>query len=416
MSTNKNKQILKYVSVALIAIIIISGGAYALNLFTPASNPQTSPSPSTSPTQTPSSSPTPSSATSPSPTATTSATPNPTATPEPENENITVTDMVGRTVTLPKNVNTVVTTVPDTLRLVVMLGAVDKVVGVSSYVSMGYAPKMEDILAYPELANVSQVGASSEVDAEMIAQIQPDVVFLYAPYSNLVDSIEETAHVPVVCISAGSYGSQATGDFYTAIRLAGTILGKEAEAEAIVTYYEEQISNIQSRVASIPESERKTVFLANWANRQGTGWTTRDYWPVTIAGGINLAQDLTANYMEVDKEQILSWNPDVIFIHGYKGKSAVTDILNDALLQGTTAVQDGEVYGLFGPYIGSDPKMWLVDMYMVGKTLYPEQFSDVDVIAQGHAVFEHFYGDSGAQIFDEALANRGMYLSDALTP
>jgi iron complex transport system substrate-binding protein len=324
--------------------------------------------------------------------------------------------MVGRNVTLPKNVKTVVTTIPDTLRLVTMLGAVDKVVGITSYISMGYASKMEDVLAYPQLVNVSQVGAASEVDAEMIAKIQPDVVFLYAGYSNLVTSIEETAHVPVVCISASSYGSQAASELYGALRLAGTILGKEAKAEEVIAYFEAQISSMQSRIASIPLSERKTVYIANWANRQGTGWTTRDYWPLTVAGGINVAQDLTANYMEVDKEQILSWNPDIIFIHGNKGKTAATDILNDALLQGTTAVKNNEVYGLFGPYIGADPKMSLVDMYIVAKTLYPAQFSDIDIIAKGHEIFQYFYGTSGPSVFDQATVNRNTYLSDTLTP
>jgi len=415
MSSSNNKQILKYVSVLLIAIVVISGGAFALNLFTPASEPNPTTSPTQTPTTTTQPTTTPSSSSTPSPTSTDSS-PSPTATAEPENVNITVTDMVGRTVTLPKNVKTVVTTVPDTLRLVVMLGAVDKVVGITSYISMGYAPKMEDVLAYPQLLNVSQVGASSTVDAEKIAEIQPDVVFLYAPYSNLVESIEQTAHVPVVCISAGSYGSQATGDFYTALRLAGTILGKEAKAEEIIAYYEAQISNMQSRIASIPLSERKTLYLANWANRQGTGWTTSDYWPVTVAGGINLAGNLSSTYMEVDKEQILTWNPDVIFIHGYKGKTAIADILNDSLLQGTTAVKNNAVYGLFGPYIGSDPKMWLVDMYMTAKTLYPTQFNDIDVLAKGQEIFQYFYGSSGAEIFDQTIENRGMYLSDNLTP
>jgi iron complex transport system substrate-binding protein len=275
---------------------------------------------------------------------------------------------------------------------------------------------MEDVLAYPQLLNVSQVGAASEVDAEKIAEIQPDVVFLYAPYSNLVSSIEEKAHVPVVCISAGSYGSQATGDFYTALRLAGKVLGKEAKAEEVIAYYQTQINDMQNRVASIPLSERKTVYLANWANRQGTGWTTSDYWPITVAGGINVGQNLTSTYMEVDKEQILNWNPDVMFIHASKTKTAATDILNDPLLQGTTAVKNGAVYGLFGPYIGSDPKMWLVDMYITAKTLYPTQFSDINVMTKGHEIFQHFYGDAGAKIFDDIIVNRSVYLSDTLTP
>ena len=332
----------------------------------------------------------------------------------PQEDYITVVDMVERSVNVSRNVQTVVTTVPDTLRLVVMLGEVDKVVGVTSYVDMGYAEKMEDVLAYPQLldSELARVGAASEVDAEKIAEIQPDVVFLYAPYSNLVSSIEEKANVPVVCVSAGS----TPEEFYSALRLVGKILDKETKAEEVISYYQSQIDFVASRVADVPSSEQATVYLANWANRQGTGWTTGSYWPVDAAGGINLAENVSDSHVEVSEEQILEWNPDVIFIHGYKGESAVDEILGDPLLQGIQAVKDGEVYGLFGPYIGYDPKMWLVDMYMIGKTIYPDKFSDVDMLATGEEIFQFFYGDTGSEVFNTVIANRGIYLSPDLTP
>jgi len=60
--------------------------------------------------------------------------------------------------------------------------------------------------------------------------------------------------------------------------------------------------------------------------------------------------------------------------------------------------------------------MWLVDMYMTAKTLYPTQFNDIDVLAKGQEIFQYFYGSSGAEIFDQTIENRGMYLSDNLTP
>ncbi len=371
MSAKKNKQVLKYVSVVLIAIVIVSV-AVTLLVF------------------------------------------NPTSESAPQEDYITVVDMVERSVNVSRNVQKVVTTVPDTLRLVVMLGAVDKVVGVTSYVDMGYAEKMEDVLAYPQLldSEVGRVGASSEVDAEKIAEMQPDVVFLYAPYSNLVSSIEEKANVPVVCVSAGS----TPEEFYSALRLVGKILDKETKAEEIITYYQNQIDSVQSRVADVPSSERSTVYLADWAYKYGVGWTSSAFWPVEAAGGVNVAQNLSASYMEVSEEQILEWNPDVIFIHGYKGESAVDEILADPLLQGIQTVKDGEVYGVFGPYIGHGPKMWLVDMYMIGKTLYPDKFSDVDVLATGAEIFQFFYGDAGSGVFDTVIANRGVYLSPDLTP
>jgi ABC-type Fe3+-hydroxamate transport system substrate-binding protein len=76
--------------------------------------------------------------------------------------------MVGRTVKVPKNVQRVVTTLPDTLRLVMMLNATNLVVGITSYVDMGYANKLEDVLAYPELLNpsIARVGAGAEIDRE----------------------------------------------------------------------------------------------------------------------------------------------------------------------------------------------------------------------------------------------------------
>lgn len=332
--------------------------------------------------------------------------------PTPEKGYVTVVDMANRTVEVPKDVRKVVTTVPDTLRIVVMLDAVDKVVGITSYVDVGYADKLEDILAYPQLLNVARVGKAAEVDIEKIAEVKPDVVFLYAPYVHLADQIEEKAKVPVVCIHAG----RDLKEFYKALRLAGLILGRSERAEEVINYFEREVSFVKSRVADIPVEERKHVYLANWAYRYGVGWTTTKYWPLEAAGGINVATEMPGNYIEVSKEKILEWDPDVIFIHGYKGKKAVEEILNDPLLQGVKAVKEGEVFGVLGPYIGYDPKTWIIDVYHIAKTLYPDRFQDVDVIKKGEEVFTFFYGKKGFEVFHKVIVNRGLYLSPELTP
>ncbi|TDA29917.1 MAG: hypothetical protein DSO04_06755 [Hadesarchaea archaeon] len=326
----------------------------------------------------------------------------------------TVQDMVGRTVQLPKNVQRVATTVPDTLRLVVMLGATDRVVGITSYVDMGYASKMEDVLAHPELLDpsIGRVGAGQEINIEKIAEIKPDVVFLYAPYSNLADQIEQGAKVPVVCVSAGTNPQE----FYTALRLVGKVLGKEAQAEKVIAYFEAKIQDVTKRIPKGQSPPR--VYLANWAYRQGVGWTSSQYWPLEAAGGVNVAKEVenrfNATYFEVSREQIVQWDPDVIFIHGYKGRSAAEEILSDPALKSVRAVKEGKVYGVCGPYIGYDPKMWIVDMYHIGKTLYPENFKDVDVVKVGEGVFKFFYGDNGPSVFHQVLTNRGLYLSPEL--
>jgi ABC-type Fe3+-hydroxamate transport system, periplasmic component len=112
-----------------------------------------------------------------------------------------------------------------------------------------------------------------------------------------------------------------------------------------------------SSVPRIPKGQSPPrVYLANWAYRQGVGWTSSQYWPLEAAGGVNVAKEVenrfNATYFEVSREQIVQWDPDVIFIHGYKGRSAAEEILSDPALKSVRAVKEGKVYGVCGPYIG----------------------------------------------------------------
>ncbi|MCC6013943.1 MAG: ABC transporter substrate-binding protein [Candidatus Verstraetearchaeota archaeon] len=327
---------------------------------------------------------------------------------------IIVQDMIGRNVNLSSNIQKVVTTVPDTLRLVVMLNATDKIVGITSYVDMGYANKLEDILAHPELLNssIARIGAAAEINIEKIAEIKPDVVLLYAPYSYLADQIEQKAKVPVVCVSAGS----SPQEFYKALRLVAKILDKEEQAEKIIAYFETKIQDVTNRIPKNQSAPK--VYLADWAYRYGVGWTTSQYWPLDITGAINVAKEVekrfNTTYFEVSKEQIIQWNPDIIFIHGYKGRTSAEAIINDPALQSIKAVRDRKVYGVFGPYIGYDPKTWIIDMYHIAKTIYPDNFKDIDIIKIGEDVFKFFYGDNGPLVFHQVLINRGIYLSPEL--
>jgi iron complex transport system substrate-binding protein len=337
---------------------------------------------------------------------------------EQEGAYVVVQDMVGRTVKVPKNVQRVVTTLPDTLRLVVMLNATNLVVGVTSYVDQ-YANNLEDVLAHPELLNpsIARVGTGAEMNIEKIAEVKPDVVFLSASYSHLASQIEQKAKVPVVCVGAGVVLTEmAPQEFYKSLRLVAKVLGREAEAERIIAYFESKIQDVAKRAPKVQSPPR--VYLADWAYRRGVGWTSSQYWPLEVAGGYNVAKEVekryNATYFEVSKEQIVLWDPDVIFIHASKGRSSAEAILNDPALKSVKAVKEGKVYGVFGPYIGYDPKIWIVDMYHIGKTLYPENFRDVDVIKLGEEVFKFFYGDKGPSVFHQILVNRGIYLSPEL--
>jgi iron complex transport system substrate-binding protein len=161
------------------------------------------------------------------------------STPKPAKTGyITITDMAGRTVEVPRPVKTVVTTIPDALRLVVMFGSVDNVVGVTSYVDK-YGSKMPCVIAYPELLNAARIGMAREIDVEKIAEVNPDVVFLYTPYADLADTIEKNTGVPVVCVNIPSDSPEG---LYKALRIVGKVLGEEEKAEEIINYFKAETS------------------------------------------------------------------------------------------------------------------------------------------------------------------------------
>ncbi|RLI81421.1 hypothetical protein DRP04_06185 [Archaeoglobales archaeon] len=325
---------------------------------------------------------------------------------------VEIKDMAGRTVKIPEKVERIATLFPANLRIIVMLNATDKVVGISNYFDK-YGDKLEDALAHPELLKAERIGSVGEPDMEKIAELRPDVIFIESAYAQIADTIEKNTGVPVVCINTSIYSGKLD-DFYKTIRLVARIIGKEKRAEKIIEYIDSEVENVTKRVKDIPKEETK-VFLSNWAYRHGISWTVKYYAPINLIAR-NVAENIPTHYMEVTKEQIIEWNPDVIFIHGYKGKSAVDEILNDPALQHVKAVKEGKVYGLFGPYIGYDPKTMIVDLYWAAKVIYPERFKDVDVMKKGEEVFTFFYGKKGAEVFHEVIENRGLYLSQELTP
>lgn len=332
---------------------------------------------------------------------------------KPKTGYVEIKDMAGRAVKIPEKVDKVATLIPANLRIIVMLNATDRVVGISNYFDR-YKDNLEDALAHPELLKTERIGSVSEPDMEKIAEIKPDLVFIESSYAQIADTIEKNTGVPVVCINTSIYSGKLD-DFYNTIRLVAKILGEEERGEEVIEYIDSEIKNITKRIDDVPKEEIPKVFLSNWAYRHGIGWTVKSYAPIDLIAR-NVAEGISAQYIEVTKEQIVEWNPDVIFIHGYKGKSAVDEILNDPVLQQVKAVKEGKVYGLFGPYIGYDPKTMIVDLYWAAKVLYPDRFEDIDVMKKGEEVFTFFYGERGAEVFHEVIKNRGLYLSQEMTP
>jgi len=327
---------------------------------------------------------------------------------------IKIVDCAGRVVEVPTNVSRVVDlAILDGIRFMVQLQAQDKLVATNQFVKdymfgekgkkRGYWFAVNE-KRFPELKNLPSVGTYDNPNVELIMSLKPDVILMYRTKGELADTLQKKTGIPVVCIGDG-------GNFsFKSLRILGKILGKEERAEELINYANKKIEKIESVTSQIPENERQKVLLLFWPFR---GLRTTPYYaPLEVAGGINVAAGKTPQKsfgLEITKEQIVEWNPDVIFIHAGSKKPwlKVEDILNDPILKSTKAVKNKRVYYTKGYMIGWDPATGLCEAYYMAKLLYPDKFKDLDVEKECNEILKEFYGYDG--MYDELLNHTLLY-------
>ena len=310
---------------------------------------------------------------------------------------LTLIDQADRTVTVPRPIERVVSTFPSLTRVIVELGGVDKLVGVSDYTTMDkYAANLLELRAYPELKELPGVGSYREPNLEQIVFLKPDVVFS-SRSPEQANVIQMNTGIPTVALSV-SYPYEGKGGAFEAYRLAGRVIGKEERAEELISFVNEEFDKVRDVVSEIPDSERVRVYYMGWGKITRPHMT--EYGPIEIAGGINVAAGSGYGWkVETTKEQVIKWNPDIILIHSpgksHFGGTLVEDILSDPDLQSINAVKNGKVYYSKGGYIGRNPATGVTEVLYMAKLFYPEKFGDLDVEEEGNRILEKFYGIDG---------------------
>lgn len=318
-------------------------------------------------------------------------------TPQAETEKITVIDMANRTVDVKKDPQRIIGVGAGALRMIAYLQAADRVVGVDDREQLKYntsefgMPSGIDKpynMANPDLSTKPFIGGKTG-DPELIAAQNPDVVFFTFTTGKDAQALQEKSGRPVVALTTGDLGKNK-GVFYQSLRLMAKILGKEQRAESITSYIDGTIKDLKVRTKDIPADKRPRVYVGGIAYNGAHGFLSTDpaYAPLLMVNGNNVAASASSGgQMMIDKEKLLDWKPDVIFVDE-ASYALVKEDLKDPVYQSLPAVKNGRVYGVM-PYnwYANNYDTVLADAYYVGKTLYPEQFSDVDPAQKADEIY-----------------------------
>ena len=321
---------------------------------------------------------------------------------------LTLVDMGDRTVTVPRPIERVVSCALPCTRVIVALEGCDQLVG-SEFSRTPGVPSIDSCIGELAFAcdgeileKVTNVGWGSDVNAELIVSLKPDVI-ISGRVAN-ADTLQEKTDVPVV---TGRYEGYFGGpSFYNQIDLIGTVLGNEKEAEELILCMKEKITGVTDVTSEIPDSKKPRVYFAARDGGGMGGFTKTGYYDVIdLAGGINVAKDCplfdTHCEFDVSKEQVIDWNPDIILqkCHTSNPPSAtqitIEDILEDPLLQTVNAVKNGSVYYCAATARGYPIQRYIPETMYFAKVFHPEKFKNLDLEKEGNEVMERFFKADG---------------------
>jgi iron complex transport system substrate-binding protein len=327
-----------------------------------------------------------------------------------------VTDALGREVEIPAEVNKIVA-LSNVPRMVVYLGLADRVVGYSgtdpeSVTPLtAYAYVTKDIWANVPIVG-TDAGGNTDYYPEEILAAKPDVI-LCCYTEDVVKDLETQTGIPVISVAQGNLFED---DFDQSLRIIGEVCGVEDRAEEVISYIHSCLTDLNKRTSDIADAD-KPIALSAAATFKGVhgieGVRIKDQ-VFTAVNAVNIAAQDTADNnstaVEVDKEQILAWNPDYIFCD-YGGVQLVKQDAeaNPDFYAQLKAYNDGHIYQYpSSTSYYSNVEIPLANCYFVGSVLYPEQFADVDLNAKANEIFKFFLGvDDYMSVLNEYGASYG---------
>lgn len=320
-----------------------------------------------------------------------------------EAETITIVDHAGNEVTLPKEIDRIVTTsiYPFASVVTMFLGSAQKLVGIHP---VSYSAAVNSTLGkiFPEIADASTgFMTGSDLNIEELIKLEPDVVF-YSAGNAVEKDLCDSAGIPAVAVSATAWDYDVIVTYDHWIELLSQIFPEQDKTQIVSSYSREIYDMIQERVADIPDEERtRALFLFQYdenamitSGRHFFG----QYW-ATAGGGVNVAEDVPAENSNatINMEQVYAWNPEVIYITNFT-PTQPEDLYNNATggddWSTIQAVQDGRVHkmplGSYRSYTpGTDTPLTLLWM---AKTLYPDLFADIDLEQEVKDYYLEIYG------------------------
>ena len=295
---------------------------------------------------------------------------------------ITVTDHAGREVVIEEEPQKLVSGYYISTSALIALDLDERLVGIEAKANKRAIYK----LAAPELIDLPNVGTAKEFDLEGCAALAPDLVILPIKLKSAVETLEGLG-IDVLLVNPENQ-ELLTG----MIHMIAAATNSEDKAAELLGFTAAQETYLAETLAG---AETPSVYLAGNSSMLSTaGNAMYQSDMIRLAGGVNVAAEIEDTYwVEIDYEQLLTWNPDYIVLAS-DAAYTVEDVLADPNLADCAAIVNRNVYQM-----PSKAEAWdspvpsgILGAVWLANVLHADLFTDMDCAALIDEYYETFYG------------------------
>ena len=304
-----------------------------------------------------------------------------------------ITDMTGRTVVIPENIDRVFAVSPPGTYLVY---AIDPTPLIGLNFPLLENEKSYTVKSFHTLPVIGGlVGQGRNMNQEVLLLSAPDVIVIWmAPdiaVNKYYEDIFTRLKIPWVNVRVDTLD-----DYPQALLFMGDLLARKNRAAQLYRYAVQSLQQIKTTVKEIPAHERPRIYYAEGMDGFSTeraGSLHADL--IEFCGGINVHRGKCFDNYTMEKispEQVILYDPDIILI---KEKAFYDKISTDPRWKNIQAVRQGKYYLIphtpFNWFDRPSSFMRLIGAKWLSSIIYPERFR-IDMVRETKSFYRLFLG------------------------
>ena len=282
------------------------------------------------------------------------------------------TDRSGNPITLPDQVDSIISMAPSATQTLLNLGMKDKLVAVDTYSAMYFG--LEDLPTFDMM----------EPDTEQMAVLNADLIFTTGMSASTGTDPFKPLRDVGVCV-ADIPSASGIDTMLEDTRFIADCVDAEGTCEALIVQFQKELDQLSEIGAGIRNKKRVVVEIACAPDIYTAGNGTFMQEMLTVIGAENIFAD-QEGFVSVTEESVIALNPDVILTMVDYVEDPVGEILGRTGWENVTAVANEDVY-LVNTNAVSLPNLHVIDgMKQMAKMIYPDAYAAIeDPFAVGDA-------------------------------